>query len=330
MILPSRFFCSPMAELTTPALRMVIRRYSQGVVLCSEMLAAGAVAAHAPNNGPLLQKLPGDDPFIYQIVGSNPDVMARACGVLEELGCFAIDINMGCAAPDILKTGGGAGLLAEPERAREVVRACRAAVKGALSVKMRSGFRDSDGDRLVEFGRMLQGEGVDFITLHGRHAKLGFRRGADWGLVKLLKEKLAIPVIGNGDITSARSAVARLRESGCDAVMLGREAVKSPWIFALCERALAGSAGPLTVDVCAVFLDTLRAIESLLPEKLHKSRGHRFAFYYSGNVHFSHELFTRIRKEISIDGMARAAAGYFDRNPGERLKEFKVTTGEGS
>ncbi len=319
-----------MAELTTPALRMTIRRFSTEAVLCSEMLAAGAVAAHAPHNAPLIQKLPGDDPFIYQLVGANPAVMARACGILEELGCFSIDINMGCAAPDILKTGAGAGLLANPDRAREVVRACRGAVKGALSVKMRSGFADSDGDRLVEFGRMLQGEGVDFITLHGRHAKLGFRRSADWGLVKLLHESLSIPVIGNGDITSAQIAASRLRESGCDAVMLGREGVKSPWIFALCERALGGDARPLTVDVCDVFLDTLRAIESLLPEKLHRSRGHRFAFYYSGNAHFSHELFTRIRKEISIDGMARAVAKYFDRNPGERVREFRVNTGDGS
>lgn len=317
-----------MAELTTPALRGTIRRFSKGAVLCSEMLSAGAIAAHSPHNEPLVRKLPGDDPFIYQIVGSNPRVMADACRILEARGCFSIDINMGCAAPDILKTGAGAQLLADPARAREVVAACRAATAGALSVKMRAGFEDADGKRLLGFCAMLHGEGVNFITLHGRHAKLGFRRSADWKLVSLLKKALPIPVIGNGDITAPDQALARLRETGCDAVMLGREAVKSPWIFALCERALSGSAEPLRVDLYEVFTETLRAIGTLLPERLHKSRGHRFAFYFSGNVHFSHDLFTRIRRENSIDAMTRAVEGYFDRNPGEQIREFQPVEGE--
>jgi len=151
-----------MAELSTPALRGTIREFSGNVVLCSEMLSAGAVASRAPHNEPLLQKLECDDPFIYQIVGSRPDVMAEACAVLSARGCYAIDLNMGCAAPEIIKTGAGARLLADAGAARRVVRACRKATPVKLSVKMRAGFDDADEARLVDFARMLEDEGVDF------------------------------------------------------------------------------------------------------------------------------------------------------------------------
>lgn len=322
--LPARFFCAPMAELSTPALRGTIREFSGDAVLCSEMLSAGAVASRAPHNEPLLRKLECDDPFIYQIVGSRPDVMAEACAVLSARGCYAIDLNMGCAAPEIIKTGAGARLLSDAGAARRVVRACRKATPVKLSVKMRAGFDDADEARLVDFARMLEDEGVDFITLHGRHARIGFRRSADWSLVALLKRRTGLPVIGNGDIDSPETAFKRLDETGCDAVMIGRAAVRSPWIFRLCEL-LAGSAGgSLPVDVRGGFIRTLESIRDLLPPHLHKSRGHRFCFYYSRNARFAHALFTRIRKEAAVDAMIGVVRDYYERNPVEEKKILRV------
>ncbi|HSV95733.1 MAG TPA: tRNA-dihydrouridine synthase family protein [Spirochaetota bacterium] len=317
MTLPARFFCAPMAELTTPALRETIKGFGGGVVLCSEMLSAAAIVARSKHNEPLVLKREFEEPFGYQIVGTEPKVMANAARMLQERGCWAVDINMGCSAPDIAKTGAGARLLGNPDRAREIVRACRRAVSIKLSVKMRAGYDSSDPVRLVEFARMLESEGVDHITLHPRHGRLGFRRKADWKLVLLLKESLRIPVIGNGDIISPVGAVARLGETGCDAVMIGREAVKSPWIFMLCTELLAGVERVHAIDVREIFITVLHKLRDSLPAHLHKSRGHRFAFYFSKNAYFSHELFTRIRKETDIDGMARHVMDYYDAHPDE-------------
>ncbi len=320
--LPSRLFCAPMAEITTPALRRVIREFSGNVVLYSEMLSAGAIAARARNNEPLIRKLPSDDPFVYQIVGSNPAVMADACRALEERGCYSIDINMGCSAPDILKTGAGARLLSDMKLAGEIVRRCRDSVSCKISVKLRSGFDTSDEAYLIDFVRMLECEGADFIALHPRHGKLGFRRRADWKLVKKIKESVNIPVIGNGDITGPGDALEKMRDSGCDGIMIGREAVKSPWIFRQCADIMRGISDDITIDTGDIFIRVLDYMEAYLPEKLHKSRGHRFCLYYSKNVRFSHDLFTRIRKESSLDGMKKSIEDYYRRNPDERKRKL--------
>ncbi|HOS40002.1 MAG TPA: tRNA-dihydrouridine synthase family protein [Spirochaetota bacterium] len=319
-----RFHMAPMAEITTPALRRAIRRYSHGAVLYSEMLSAGAIAAGSSMNREMSARHDFDDPFVFQIVGAKPAVMAAAAARLAEQGCRAIDINMGCSAPDIMKTGGGAALLADPPLAREIVRACRSAAPCGLTVKMRSGYERTDLPALLDFARMLQDEGVNAITLHGRHAKLGFRRTADWSAVRAVKERLSIPVIGNGDIDAAETAVRRLRESGCDGVMIGRAAVQAPWIFALCDALVGGGHVVRDIDIEAVFVDVLEGIRDFLEEKYHRSRGHRFCFYFCQNVHFSHELFRTIRRESAIDAMIALVRGYFARNPHERVKTVRA------
>lgn len=326
MPLPAKFFCAPMAELSTPSFRETVRGFGGEVVLYSEMLAAGAIVARSRHNEPLIEKRDTDMPFAYQIVGADEAVMAEAARMLEERGCWAVDINMGCSAPDIVKTGAGSRLLSDPERARRIVRACRTAVKLKLSVKMRSGWDSSDPARLVEFARMLESEGVDHICLHPRHGKLGFRRKADWGLVALLKKSLRIPVIGNGDITSPEEALKKLAETGCDAVMMGREAVKSPWIFMLCAELASGSEDEHIIPVRDVFIEVLGRLRNSLPAHLHKSRGHRFAFYYSKNAYFGHKLFTSIRKEQEIDGMIDRVREYYEAHPEESV--LRVGGGE--
>ena len=166
---------------------------------------------------------------------------------------------------------------------------------------------------------MLQDEGVDFITLHPRTAKMGFRRTADWSVIARLKEKTSMPVIGNGDIHSAETALQRLQSSGCDGVMIGREAVKSPWIFLRCQNLQQGTHKMLEINVRDVWNKTLDAMKEYLPEHLHRSRSHRFCLYYSRNVTYGHGLFTKIRKEGSIDAIQRIVDEYFVRNEHEKV-----------
>jgi nifR3 family TIM-barrel protein len=312
-----------MAEITTPALRRLVRDYSPGMLVYSEMLSAGAVAAGSRHNAPLMDKHDFDDPLVYQILGSDPAVMAEACAILCEKGCYGIDINMGCSAPEIMKKNQGARLLKDPGLARDIVRACRRATPAKLSAKIRTGFDSFDDSDIVAFARMLEECGADHIAVHPRFARLGFRRAARWDLVALIKRSLSIPVIGSGDITSPAGALKRLDETPCDAVMISREAVKSPWIFRLCSDLLSGSAATLDVDRESLFIAGLEGTRDLLPAELHRSRALRFSFYFSKNALYGHSLHTSLRACQSIDDMIDLVRQYYDRNPGEKGLRFQ-------
>ncbi len=317
-----KFFLAPMAEITTPPFRKCVRKFDPDTVLYSEMLSAAAVKGGAMHNEPFMMKNENDEPFVYQLLGGDPEVMADACVILQDRGCSGIDINMGCSAPDIVKKFQGSRILSDIKAASEIVEKCRAVCRCSLSVKMRSGFEETDESYLLEFAKMLQGEGVDYITLHPRHGKLSFRRNADWRLVKLLKDNLSIPVVGNGDIITAEDAKRCIDDTGCDALMIGRGAVTSPWIFALSRKLIETGNYSLEVDLLKTYTDVMRDTANMLPENLHKSRAHRFSFYFMKNFTFAHDLMKKIRNLDRIEFMIETLGEYLDRNPHERVKIF--------
>lgn len=328
--LPGTLFLAPMAETSTPALRCVVKNYHRETVVYSEMLSAGAVVAGSAHNEPLVQLHDFDTPLIYQIVGGHPEIMAEACSILAGRGCHGIDINMGCPNHEIVKKGHGARLLTDMEKARKIIRACRKTLSTSLSVKLRTGYESNDKDHFLKFIRMLEDEGVDFIAIHPRYAKLSFRRMADWRFIRLAKETLSIPVIGNGDIDSPESAVEKMAATGCDGIMIGREAIKSPWIFHLASELMNRRMAAMVINIRETFITTLTHIRDFLPERLHRSRSHRFAIYFSKNVRYGHELFKRIRRESSIDLMLEIVDDYFSRNPEESFRKCRVGSGNQS
>lgn len=309
-----------MAEITTPALRRLIREFSADAVLYTEMLSAAAIVRGGYHNEPRVTRYPFDDSIVFQIAGNDAAVMADACSWLCERGCSDIDINMGCAAPDILKKGYGAALLRDTGKALEVVKKCREKTTGSLSVKLRTGFDSHDLPWLTNLCLSFQDAGVDRITVHGRHAKQVFRRTADWNIIRSITETLSIPVTGNGDITDPALALKRLKQSGCDSIMIGREAARSPWIFRSCSELARTGKSDFTVNLRDVFIRGLEYTRDMLPVEFHKSRGHRFSFYFSGNLAFGHGLFARIRHTDSIDGMIAHVSEYFETNPSEVIK----------
>ncbi|NLV68173.1 MAG: tRNA-dihydrouridine synthase family protein [Spirochaetes bacterium] len=320
---------APMAEITTAPFRQCVRNFSSDVILHTEMLSAAALSTGAVHNEPLLQKTERDEPLVYQLLGSDPGQMSQACIILAALGAAAVDLNMGCSAPDILKKCQGSKLLADFDSARQIVKSCRAAFKGSLSVKMRSGYDSSDPVYLANFALMLQDEGVDYITLHPRHGRLGFRRTADWQLVAMLKNRLGIPVNGNGDIVCAEDAVSRLKLTGCDGIMIGRRAVQEPWIFRCCRDLLDTGSYSVHVNMCELFNKVLAGIGLLLPPELHKSRMHRFSYYFTKNFCFSHELFTKIRNVDKPEHASDIMNDYAERNPHENIRVFKGGSADG-
>jgi len=315
-------FSAPMAEITTPALRKTIKQFKSNVILYSEMLSAGAIVAGSAHNEPLVKLYDFDSPIIYQIVGENAHKMAKACEILSKQNCNGIDINMGCPAPDIIKKGCGSKLLLDFDKSKNIIRECRKTTDKTLSVKMRIGFDNQDEDTFISFIKMMENEGVDYITVHPRHAKLFFSRTSNWEFVKIAKKNVSIPIIGNGDITTPEIAYNRLTENKCNGLMIGRESIKSPWIFQAIESLIENNEYNFDVNLREIFTDTLKNLEIMLPSNLHKSRSHRFASYFSKNIKFGHQLFTNIRKEEKIDNIIQIIESYFERNPNEIIKNI--------
>lgn len=239
LTLSGKTVLAPLAGITHLPFRSIVKACGCALV-CSEMISAKGLMYNSRPTFELLDTTEQERPLSVQIFGAEPDSMAAAAALIEQKGCAdVIDINFGCSVKKVAKTGAGVSLMKDPERARDVIRAVRDAVSLPFTIKIRSGW-DPSGDQAMVIGTLAQENGVDAVTLHPRTAQQGFRGRADWSLIKRLKQALDIPVIGNGDITEPEDALAMLRETGCDAVMVGRAAMGNPFIFAGIESLVRG------------------------------------------------------------------------------------------
>jgi nifR3 family TIM-barrel protein len=178
----------------------------------------------------MLNTVPEEKPLSVQIFGSDPGILAEAAAIVESKGADIVDINFGCSVRKVVKTGSGVALMRTPDRTKALLTAVRKAIRIPLTIKIRSGW-DASGREALNIARIAQDCGVDAIAVHPRTAGQQFRGRADWSIIAAVKKSVGIPVIGNGDIVSARDALKMLEETGCDAVMIGRRAIGSPAIF---------------------------------------------------------------------------------------------------
>ena len=230
---------APMAGITDRQFRLVLRRIGGVGLVTMEFISSEALVRKNKRTRLLMRYAEEERPISIQIYGRDPEHMAEAARVVESIGADICDINMGCPANKILKGCSGCALMGDLDLAREIVRAVRSAITIPLSVKFRLGL-DDDRRNYLELGRICQGEGVDLVAMHARTAKQMFGGLAHWSEIAKLKEALAIPVVGNGDVVVAADALRMLNETGCDGVMVGRSSMKNPWIYRQIASLLAG------------------------------------------------------------------------------------------
>jgi nifR3 family TIM-barrel protein len=229
---------APLAGISNLPLRLLAKQAGCGLV-CSEMISANGLTHGAAKTWQLLASAPEEKPLAVQIFGADPDIMARAGRLVQEAGADIVDLNFGCSVKKILKSGSGAALMRDPRAAEPLLKAVRAAVSIPLTIKIRSGW-DGSGDQAALLAQIAQDCGIDAIAVHPRSARQAFSGSADWGVIARIKRLVRIPVIGNGDVTCAADALRMFRETGCDAVMVGRAAIGHPFIFEQIRELLAG------------------------------------------------------------------------------------------
>lgn len=220
---------APMAGITDFPFRKICRELGAGLVF-SEMVSVEALIREHRRTHGMLHTDPAERPVAFQIFGSKPESMAEAADIVSRGEVDFIDINMGCPVPKIIKSGAGSALLRDIGLAKEIMRAVVGASKVPVTVKIRLGW-DAKNFIAVELAKAAETAGIAAVTVHGRTKVQGFSGHADWSMIKLVKNSVSIPVIGNGDVKSARDAKRIMDETGCDGVMIGRAIQGYPWIF---------------------------------------------------------------------------------------------------
>jgi len=226
---------APMAGVTDTVFRRFIRGLGGCGLIMTEFTSSHGVVHSAGKTKPgrtmrYLAFEPEERPISAQLFGSDPEVMAGAARVCEELGFDIVDINLGCPVNKVVKCNGGSGLLRDLPLIERILRAVRAAIAIPLTLKCRAGWSDRELV-MIEVARMAEDCGLQAVALHPRTREQGYGGKADWSRIAAVKGAVRIPVIGNGDIVTPEDAVRMIDETGCDGVMIGRAAASNPWIF---------------------------------------------------------------------------------------------------
>jgi tRNA-dihydrouridine synthase B len=217
-----------MAGVTDAPFRKLAREFGAGLA-CTEMISSEALVRRHPESFRLMDLSWDERPVSVQLMGGDPQVMAEAARMAAEHGADIIDINMGCPVPKVVKTSGGSSLLKDPVRACRVAEAVVNAVRVPVTVKIRLGW-DFASRNYREVSTSLESTGISGLAVHGRTRSQGYDPWADWQAIAEVKALVRLPVAGSGDLTSADDAWRRMRESGVDAIMLGRGILGNLWL----------------------------------------------------------------------------------------------------
>ena len=225
------FVLAPMAGVTDLPFRKLCKEQGAGLI-CMEMVSAKAISFHNKNTEALMEIDSFEHPVSMQLFGNDPHLMAEVAKSIEERPFDILDINMGCPVPKVVNNGEGSALLKDPKLIEEIVRNVSSAISKPLTVKVRIGFEKAEKPvDIVEIAKRVEDAGAAAIAVHGRTREQYYSGVANWEAIRQVKEAVSIPVIGNGDVDSPLKAEALMKQTGCDAVMIGRAVEGNPWIF---------------------------------------------------------------------------------------------------
>jgi tRNA-dihydrouridine synthase B len=302
---------APMVGLSHSVLRTLVIHLGGVGLLFSEMLSAKRLPSENHLVSPGLVKSPLEYPLFYQIYASETSDIEAATTKLEVLGAQGIDLNLGCPAPQLKKIGAGKFLMERPDKLVPVLRRLRKSTELPVSVKIRIG-EHPDRNRLLHTCRMLEGEGVDLITVHARLAGEKFCRRPRWEILDDLVPRLSVPVFVNGGIFSVDDARNCLGITGAAGLMIGRGVVRWPWLIKEIARELYQCESPLAEysreGIYFTFIDLLN---ERFPIERRLGRLKQFTHYYASSQDFGHLLASRIQSSSTIEQATERARDFF-------------------
>ena len=306
----SPLILGPMAGVTDQAFRTVCAELGANVTV-TEMVSSRALVYQDKKSAALLKKT---DVGICgaQIFGNDPEIMARGAQLALDIShCDFLDINMGCPMPKIANSGDGCGLMRTPELAERIVMAVCKAVDVPVTVKCRLGW-DKGSINVLDFTKRMENAGAAMITVHGRTRSQLYSGTADWDTIAKVKQQLSLPLIANGDIVDAASALRCKKWTGADGLMIGRATFGDPWVFEQVSAALAGKPIPERPCLADRVDVALRQFEMAREDKGEhiaclEARKH-FAWYLRGVSHSSYYK-TQISAISSMDDIYRIGEG---------------------
>ncbi len=306
---------APLAGVADRAFRELCRGYGAAYTVC-EMASAKGISLGDKKSAELLEIKEKERPAGAQIFGKEPKTMAIAAERALEFQPDFIDINMGCPAPKVASSGGGALLMKDPVLAAEIVKAVAEVSTVPVTVKMRAGW-DDKSINAVELAKRCEDAGAAAITVHGRTKVQMYAPPVNTDIIRLVKEAVSVPVIGNGDVTDGKSAADLLEKTGCDMVMVGRGALGRPWVFSEINAYLNHEVILPEPPVSQKMLIMLKHIETLCEYKgervgIREARKH--AAWYTKGLHGAANYRARIGLINSIEELRQIALELIEQN----------------
>lgn len=286
------FVLAPMAGITDCAFRSFMSSMNAGVVI-TELVSANGLKYSSERTKVLMKFTEDQRPIGIQLFGEDLDALSDAALIAQDMGADFVDLNFGCPVPKVVKKGAGSALLKDLVQLRKTIQAAKKQIQIPLTIKVRTGW-DENSRNTHEVCQIAYDEGVTWVSIHGRTRSKGYSGLADWDYIKDVKEKSKIPIIGNGDIVTPDMAVQRLKESGCDAVMIGRGCLKNPWIFTESLNLLSMQEQTLQKDHGKVLDILFEKLNTLSDERIIGLQVKKFATWFSAGYPES----SQFRKEV--------------------------------
>jgi tRNA-dihydrouridine synthase B len=316
------FILAPMAGITNSPFRRLMRRLRSSVVI-SELVSANGIEYASDKTLDLLRFHEEERHVGLQIFGEDEDILVKATQFVERQGADFVDLNLGCPVPKITKKGAGSAMCRNPAALGKILHSMVKSVKIPVTIKIRTGW-DSTSKNALEVVRVAADVGVTWVAIHGRTRAEGYSGNADWDFIGDIKAKSPIPIIGNGDITTAEVAVERWKTYGVDAVLIGRGALRNPFIFEQAEAVWKGQTYPLpTADRYVSLIDEQqKMLHEVFNPRSAMIHARKFLAWYSAGFPGCHEFRSKVFSIPEPEHLWAEARAFFEKSTRERDMKF--------
>jgi tRNA-dihydrouridine synthase B len=316
------FILAPMAGITNSPFRRLMRRLRSSMVI-SELVSANGIEYSGTKTLDLLRFDEEERIVGLQIFGEDTHLLCKAAAYVEQLGADFVDLNLGCPVPKVVKRGAGSAMCKDPIALGKTLKAMVQSVKIPVTIKIRTGW-DSGSRNAIDVVHAARDAGVAWVAIHGRTRAQGYSGLADWDFIGDIKAKSSIPIIGNGDITTPEGAVERMKTYGVDAVLIGRGALRNPFLF---EQSLALWKGtsyllPEAERYIRLMEDQKNLLQETFPPKAAMIHARKFLAWYSAGFPGCHEFRSKVFTIPEPEDLWNEAQIFFEKSTKERDLKF--------